>query len=77
MRVYLRRGARPPAGICAVSQQPGGVWGAVCEGQFASMILTCVIKNANICVTKNAMEADMRSSTYDKMEEVYRKFKDI
>ncbi|EET59623.1 hypothetical protein BRYFOR_08481 [Marvinbryantia formatexigens DSM 14469] len=41
------------------------------------MILTCVIKNANICVTKNAMEADMRSSTYDKMEEVYRKFKDI
>ncbi|SCJ25281.1 Uncharacterised protein [uncultured Clostridium sp.] len=39
-------------------------------------MVTCVAKNANMCVRKNAIqEGDMRRSTYDRLEMVYQKFK--
>ena len=39
------------------------------------MMLTCVRKNANMRVRKNAFGGCMRSNTYDRMENVYSKFK--
>lgn len=42
---------------------------------YTGTILTCVRKNANICVWKNAVGGYMRSNTYARLETVYSKFK--
>jgi predicted transcriptional regulator of viral defense system len=50
------------------------------EGEYTSVrkssfALTCVMKNANICVIKNANGEFMRRSTYVRFETEYRNFK--